>query len=71
MCVLSYIAQSREWYLKKSSFLKYLLTEQHKKSGKIQAESFEFSPILEKIRNEKAQRSSILEGGVHTCPHRI
>ena len=62
MCVLSYRAQSRWWYLEKSVFLKYLLIEQHKKPRKNQAESFDFSTIYQKIRNEKAQRSTILEG---------
>ena len=56
------------WYLKKRIFLKYLLAEQHKKSRKNLAESFDFSTIFKKIRNEKAQRSTILEGGVHSCP---
>ena len=53
---------------KKVFFLKYLLTEQHNKSGKNQAESFDFSTIYQKIRIEKAQRSTILEGGVHSYP---
>ena len=53
---------------KKSVFLKYLWTEKHKKSRKILAESFEFSTILEKKIIQKAQRSTILEGGVHTHP---
>ena len=53
---------------KKVFFLKFLLAEQHKKSRENLAESFDFSTIFSKIRNEKAQRSTILEGGVHTCP---
>ena len=58
MCVLSYRAQSTVLYLKKSDFLKYLLTEHHKKSRKILAESFELSTIFEKnIQN--AQRSTM------------
>ena len=52
----------------KKCFLKSFLSEQHKNSAKILAKSFEFSLIFEKNRNQKAQRSTILEGGVHTYP---
>ena len=53
---------------KKSVFLKYLLTEQHKNLRKNQAKSFDFSTDLEKKIIQKAQRSTILEGGAHTRP---
>ena len=54
---------------KKSVFLKYLLAEQHKKSRKNLAESFDFPTIFKKIRNEKAQQSTILEGGSFVPSH--
>ena len=68
MCVLSYRAQSRGWYLKKSVFLKQLLSEQQENLAKNQAKSFDFSRDLQKKISQKAQRSTILEGGDHMYP---
>ena len=53
---------------KKSVFLKYLLTEQHKNLRKNQAKSFDFPADLQKKIIQKAQRSTILEGGAILVP---
>ena len=71
MCVLSYRAQSRWWYLKKKCFFEISLNRTAQKIAANQAESFDFPAIYQKIRNEKAQRSTILEGGFIRTPLRI
>ena len=72
MCVLSYRAQSWGWYLKKSVFLKYLLTEQHKKSGGNQAEILIFLQFLKKSEIKKLNGARFSKGdGYIRTPFRI
>ena len=73
MCVLSYRAQSRGGTSKKSVFLKYLLAEQHKKSRKNLAESFDFSTIFKKSEMKKLNGARFWKGGsfVPRPPHLV